>query len=201
MRIDAPKAAERKRRLRKNLAKEGRTPTRKQLLMCQWVVVFTNAGIDLIDAETVTQLYRARWMVETFFKGMKSGQNLENWSRHRTNENTIQCLSYAHMIVGILSLNLWRVMGCLVNADVAENRDAGNGESQSSSSLGASQTELKSIGPLKALEALVPLLRKVFDRTLRGGALMSELQRITRYAVQEKRKRPTLDALVLRLLT
>src|SRR5690606_25092900 len=115
MRIDPANAAERKRRLRGSCRKHGITPTRKQLAMCEWVVVFTNCGEKMMGAETIAQLYRLRWMVEIFFKGMKSGQNLEKWSRHRTNANTIQCLAYAQMIMGVLSLNLWRTMGRMLN--------------------------------------------------------------------------------------
>jgi hypothetical protein len=198
VKIDACKAAERKRRLRKDLRNQGKQPTRRQLLMCEWVVVFTNAPAELIDAEAVTQLYRARWMVEIFFKGMKSGQNLESWSRHRTNANTIQCLSYAHMIVGILSLNLWRLMGRMVNgaapsgnANDNDNHDAGT----------QPKFTWKTIGPLKALELLIPLLENLFARRLRGRALRDEFQRISHYAVQEKRKRLCLDARVIGLLT
>jgi IS4 transposase len=196
VRIDACTAAERKRRLRKSLLKQGKQPTRRQLLMCEWVVVFTNALAELIDAEAVAQLYRARWMVEIFFKGMKSGQNLESWSRHRTNANTIQCLSYAHMIVGILSLNLWRLMGRMVNGA------APSGNSNDNGGPGAQpQITWKTVGPLKALELLIPLLESLFARRLRGRALSVEFQRISHYAVQEKRKRLSLDALVIGLLT
>lgn len=110
-RIEPEKAAERRRQLRRKLREEGKTPRRDQIEMCDWVVVFTNAESDLIDGEPVAQLYRARWMLEIFFKGMKSGQDLEKWSRHRTNENTIQCLAYAQMMIGVMSINLWRMMG------------------------------------------------------------------------------------------
>ncbi len=194
-RIDGTKANERRRKLRKSGRENGKTPTRDQLAMCDWVVVFTNVGNDTMDAKSVAQLYRARWMVEIFFKGMKSGQYLEKWSRHDTNENTIQCLAYAQMIAGLLSLDLWRRMGRLL---------ADGGRNAAAAEVCGKQAERRpvprSVGPIKAFELLVPLLKKFFGGELKGRKLCDELARIARYAVQEKRSRPTLDALVFGLL-
>ena len=164
--------------------------------MCDWVVVFTNVEAATMDAESVAQLYRARWMVEIFFKGMKSGQQLEKWSRHRTNENTIQCLAYAQMIIGLLSLNLWRQMGRLLSGGGSET-SGGCAGGKAPGNTPAVQT----IGPLKAFELLVPLLAKFFAGDLRGRKLTEELARIGRYAAQEKRTRLSLDALVFGLLS
>lgn len=66
-RIDSGKAGERRRKLRKSCSEQGRTPSRDQLTMCEWVVVFTKVEADMMVAESVAQLYRARWMVEIFF--------------------------------------------------------------------------------------------------------------------------------------
>jgi hypothetical protein len=194
-RIDAGKANERRRKLRKSCQEQGRTPSRDQLAMCQWVVVFTNVDAEMMDAESVAQLYRARWMVEIFFKGMKSGQDLEKWSRLRTNENTIQCLAYAQMIIGLLSLNLWRLMGRMLAAD---GQDTSNGEPESNKP--GDSPAGRTVGPIKAFELLVPLLEKSFAGTLKGRAIDAELARLGRYAAQEKRTRPTLDALIFGLL-
>jgi hypothetical protein len=196
-RIEPEKAAQRRRALRKKLREEGKTPRRDQIEMCDWVVVFTNAGSDLIDGESVAQLYRARWMVEIFFKGMKSGQDLEKWSRHRTNENTIQCLAYAQMMIGVMSINLWRAMGRIVNLD-----EAGEAETSAPGAVQAEETkQLRMIGPIKAMESLIPMLRKVFGRELQGQSLGEELVSLARYATQEKRARVSLDFRILSLLT
>jgi len=127
---------------------------------------------------------------------MKSGQQLEKWSRHRTNENTIQCLAYAQMILGVLSMNLWRVMGRMLADREAETsggdphrHDRGEGSGP------------PTVGPIKAMESLVPLLVKVFAGEMAGGKLAAELARLARYAAQEKRARPSLDAFVISLLT
>ena len=176
MRIDPAKAAERKRGLRKSGRKEGKTPTTDQLTMCEWVVVFTNCGEDLLDAEVVAQLYRLRWMVEIFFKGMKSGQNLENWSRHRTNCNTIQCLAYAQMVIGILSLNLWRMMGRMLNYVIEKTGKTGNADEGS-----VEPVVIKTVGPLKAFEgASLDRVGSEFEIEITGdpvsdGAKVSEV--------------------------
>lgn len=194
-RIDSGKANERRRKLRETCREKGRMPTRDQLAMCDWVVVFTNVEAATMDAESVALLYRARWMVEIFFKGMKSGQHLEKWSRHRTNENTIQCLAYAQMIIGLLSLDLWRLMGRMLAEGGREvSDDAPFGKAAGGNSVP------RTIGPIKAFELLVPLLEKFLSRTLKGRSLTAELARVARYAVQEKRSRPTLDALIFGLL-
>lgn len=194
--LDPAKTTERKLRLRKSCREQGRKATRDELAMCGWVVVFTNVGADAMGGEAVAQLYRARWMVEIFFKGMKSGQQLEKWSRHDTNENTIQCLAYTQMIIGVLSLNLWRMMGRILCESEDQRTPAGTRES------GKPQfVEYRSVGPIKALESLVPLLAKTFVGELKGRALVDELVRLTRYAAQEKRTRMSLDALVISLLS
>ena len=195
-RIDSGKAGERKRKLRASAREKGRMPTRDQLEMCDWVVVFTNVEAATMDAGSVAQLYRARWMVEIFFKGMKSGQQLENWSRHNTNENTIQCLAYAQMIIGLLSLNLWRLMGRLLSGGGRDSTGEGTREQ-----VPGNSPAVPTIGPLKAFELLVPLLEKFFAGELRCRKLGAELARIARYAAQEKRARPSLDAVVFGLLS
>lgn len=195
-RIDRAKAAERKRRLRQSCKEAGKVATRDQLAMCEWVVVFTNVEASAMDAESVAQLYRARWMVEIFFKGMKSGQQLEKWSRHRTNENTIECLAYAQMIIAILSLNMWRVTGRMLAGRAQETPGA---EARADGSCGS--MAVRTVGPIKALESIIPLLVKVFAGELEGRALGEELSRLAHYAAQEKRTRPSLDGFVIGLLT
>ena len=196
VKIDPGKAAERKRRHRKSCKEAGKTATRDQLAMCEWVVVFANVGADMMDADSVAQLYRARWMVEIFFKGIKSGQQLGKWSRHLTNENTIQCLACAQMIIAVLSLNLWRVMGRIL-AD--RRRDTASGELHGSEQKESSG--LRTVGPLNAMQSLVGLLEKVFSGVLKGLPLGDEVARLARYAAHEKRTRPSLDAFIISLLT
>lgn len=196
-RIEPKRAAQRRRKLRKKWREKGGKVRRDLLEMCDWTVVFTNVSSERLDGESAAQLYRARWMVEIFFKGLKSGQDLEKWSRHRTNANTIQCLAYAHMMIGVMSINLWRVMGRIVTLGATGACDPAEfGRTKT-----AATESLKTVGPIKAFESLVPMLRKVFSGQLRRGSLAEELGRLARYAIQEKRSRPSLDGRILSLLT
>jgi len=199
-RIDPKKAQEKRRQLKAQCREKGRAARRAELTMCDWVVVLTNVDASQLDGRKVAQLYRARWMVEIFFKGMKSGQDLESWSAHRTNENTIQCLAYAQMIIGVLSLNLWRVLGRILLA----KRGQSGGDGKSKQKKERSQDEKRALptaGPITSFEMLMPLLAKVFEGTLRGAELRRQLCRIARYAAHEPRRRLSLDALVFDLLT
>lgn len=189
--IDAPKAAQRRRKLRRTLRGRGLLPRQRDLDLCDWVVVFTNVGADRLDAESLAQLYRARWMVEIFFKGLKSGQGLEATSARRTNENTVQCLVYARMILGVISLNLWRIMTALVNPESAR----GDGE------RGAGRPgEMRTVGPLKVFESLPAPLLAAFRGGPGGRRFAEEIARLAHHATAEKRNRPSLDQLVFALL-
>ncbi len=191
MQVDDVKSAERRRKLRAEYRDKGQAPTAGQLEKCDWVIVFTNVPTETLSSTQVADLYRARWMVEIFFKGLKSGQCLEKWSRHRTNENTILCLAYGHMILGVLSLNLWRKMG-----EILDRKVSGDIDSQRATPADVSTTQRRFIGPLKAMESIIPFLIDVFKNRLSGAEKMHELMRLTRYTAQEKRARQSLDAIL-----
>ena len=87
--------------------------------------------------------------------------------------------------MGVLSLNLWRTMGRILN-DAAENGADAKGN--------AGELVKKTVGPIKAFDSLVPLLVKVFSGELLGRKLREELERLAGYAKQEKRTRVSRDA-------
>jgi len=195
-RIDPAKAAERRRELRKSLRLKGRVPTADQLALCDWVVVCTNAPADVLPAAEAAQLYRGRWMVEIFFKGLKSGQGLEVWSRHRTNANAILCMAYSHLILAVLSLNLWRVLGRIASLDeVPERADEQPGQWRRPDT-----GELRTVGMLMALPLLMGTLLGLLSRKLKRREAAKKLCNDARYSTQEKRKRPSLDAMIFALL-
>lgn len=53
-------------------AKGGPAPGRERLAWCDWTVLVTDCGADLLTAAEVVVLYRARWQVELLFKRWKS---------------------------------------------------------------------------------------------------------------------------------
>jgi hypothetical protein len=52
--------------------KDGRVPSRERLSWCDWTILVTNAGEELLAPEEVAVLYRARWQIELLFKRWKS---------------------------------------------------------------------------------------------------------------------------------
>ena len=188
LRVDPVKAREKRRQLRARLRAEDRAPTRDQLTLCDWVVVATNVPPAKLGASEVAALYRARWMVEIFFKGLKSAQGMESWSRQRTNPNALQAWLHGHMILGVLSLNLWRAMGRLLAAEAAVT--------------GSPPAEPPPVaGPLKAMESIPGLLAKWLKKTVPKHKWLEELSRLAHYAKQEKRARLSLDQLVWDVLS
>jgi hypothetical protein len=72
-RVPPAVAAERRRRLRAAAKREGRTPTRARLAVCDWLVLVTNAPVELLSLAEAIVLARARWQIELLFK---------LWKRH-----------------------------------------------------------------------------------------------------------------------
>jgi hypothetical protein len=53
-------------------SKDGRVPSRERLAWCDWTILVTNVGDELLDPAEVAALYRARWQIELLFKRWKS---------------------------------------------------------------------------------------------------------------------------------
>lgn len=52
--------------------KEGRVPSRERLAWCDWTILVTNVTADVLTAQEIAVLYRARWQIELLFKRWKS---------------------------------------------------------------------------------------------------------------------------------
>jgi hypothetical protein len=52
--------------------KDGRVPSRERLAWCDWTILVTNVGGELLAPAEVAVLYRARWQIELLFKRWKS---------------------------------------------------------------------------------------------------------------------------------
>lgn len=73
----APEVAERrKRRLRQTSKRKGRTPSRQQLVLCEWFVLVTNIPPEQLSRDEALVLYRVRWQIELVFKCYKSEAGL-----------------------------------------------------------------------------------------------------------------------------
>ena len=87
-------------RLKKKLKKKGRTPSDRQRVLCQWLVLITNLAADQFSLEEIFILYRVRWQIELLFKRWKSLAGLGRSRGHRAYR--VLCETYA------------KLLGCLV---------------------------------------------------------------------------------------
>jgi hypothetical protein len=68
-----PQEAERRRRkLRERMRRKGKTAGERQLILCDWWVLATNAPTDKLRMSEASELYRCRWQIELVFKRWKS---------------------------------------------------------------------------------------------------------------------------------
>lgn len=94
-------ANERKRKLRQKAKKRGREPSKRQLRLCEWLVLVTSLPVEEFSIEELWTLYRVRWQIELVFKRWKSLMGLDK-SRAKTNGQRQLTELYA------------KLLGCLV---------------------------------------------------------------------------------------
>jgi len=123
LRVNEPIANARRRKLRKEAQKKGRTPSQAHLALCDWTLFVTNAAADILPVEWVLSLYRLRWQIELIFKQLKSVLRIH--SSNTSNEYRLKCELYGKLIMAVLthrihsSLNeqLWSTQGWEVSFD------------------------------------------------------------------------------------
>lgn len=72
VRVPPQVAEERRRKLRAEAKRDGRTPRARPLALCDWVVFLTNVPPERLSVAEVLVLARARWQIELLFKLWKS---------------------------------------------------------------------------------------------------------------------------------
>ena len=82
VRVPPAVAAQRRRHLRAQATKQGRTPSAESLALADWTLLVTNASSDLLTIQEALVLLRARWQVELLFKLWKQHGHLDE-SRSR----------------------------------------------------------------------------------------------------------------------
>jgi IS4 transposase len=100
LRLPRKVAQVRLRELKKKLKKKGRTPSDRQRVLCQWLVLITDLAADRFSLEEIFILYRVRWQIELLFKRWKSLAGLGRSRGHRAYR--VLCETYA------------KLLGCLV---------------------------------------------------------------------------------------
>jgi hypothetical protein len=82
VRVPQEVADQRRRRLRADARRRGRTPSAASLAWCEWSIFLTNVPPELLSLREALVLAKARWQVELLFKLWKShGQIDESRSR------------------------------------------------------------------------------------------------------------------------
>src|SRR3989304_6029468 len=71
LRVTKQVANARRRKLRKEAEKKGRTPSKNHLALCDWTLFVTNASSEILPVNIVLSLYRLRWQIELIFKQLK----------------------------------------------------------------------------------------------------------------------------------
>jgi len=100
LRVSPEIAEERRRKLRKNSQKKGRTPSQYHLSLADWTLMITNVPSKWVPAEMVRIFYTLRWQIELLFKQLKTVLCIHKSNTGR--ENRLRCEIYGKLIVAVL---------------------------------------------------------------------------------------------------
>jgi len=100
LRVSEQISNERRRRLRKEAKKKGRTVSKRHLRMCDWTLLITNVPQHCLALEMVRALYTVRWQIELLFKQLKSILRVHQSDTGK--ENRLRCELYGKLIGAVL---------------------------------------------------------------------------------------------------
>lgn len=107
----APEVAERRRRERRQKAKQnGKTVSAESLVRDGWHLMLSNLTKEEAGASQLAEVYRARWAVEIQFRAWKQSLNLTKALKRKSNEHHIQALVLAAMIAHQLGMQIATLM-------------------------------------------------------------------------------------------
>lgn len=113
-RVPPEVAAERRRKLKAAAKREGQTPSRERLALCDWTVLVTNAPPALLAVAEALVLARARWQVELLFKLWKQHGRLA--ASRSAKPWRVLCEVYAKLLA--LVVQHWLLLlGCWQHPD------------------------------------------------------------------------------------
>lgn len=112
VRLSEASAARQRAALKDKARKQGRTPTEKNLALCDWWMLITNVPTDMLSAQEAPNLYGARWQIELMFKLWKSQSRLA--ASRSENRWRILCEVYVKLLIvliehWILLTGLWEI--------------------------------------------------------------------------------------------
>ena len=100
LRVSEQVANERRRRLRKEAKKKGRTVSKHHLRMCDWTLLITNIPQRWLPMDMVRALYTVRWQIELLFKQLKSVLRIHQSDTGK--ENRLRCELYGKLIGAVI---------------------------------------------------------------------------------------------------
>jgi hypothetical protein len=100
VRVPQEVANQRRRKIRENARKKGRTPSKRQLALADWTIVATNVEEEKMSVKEAMVILGVRWQIELLFKLWKNEGHIDSWR----SENPWRILSefYAKLIVMVI---------------------------------------------------------------------------------------------------
>lgn len=99
-RVPQEVADQRRRRLRVEAKRRGRTPSALMLALAEWTLLVTNVPHELLTVREGLVLARARWQIECVWKLWKSQGHIDTWRSAKA--GAILCELYAKVIAMIV---------------------------------------------------------------------------------------------------
>lgn len=99
-RVPPEVADQRRRRIRQDARRKGRTPSAAALALAAWTILITNVPADQLSHDEALVLARVRWQIELLFKLWKSHGQIDQW--RSADPVRILCELYAKLLAMVL---------------------------------------------------------------------------------------------------
>jgi len=100
IRVPEAVANERRRKIRADATRRGKTPSRRQLKLANWTILVTSVPKELLTLDEAFVLMRIRWQIELLFKLWKSHGKIDDWRTEKPFR--ILCEFYARLLAMLL---------------------------------------------------------------------------------------------------
>jgi len=100
VRAPAEVSRERRRKIRAEYKREGKTPSKRHLALTNWTILVTNTPCEQLTLEEAFILKRIRWQIELLFRLWKSHGSIDEWRTE--NPLRILCEFYAKLVAMVI---------------------------------------------------------------------------------------------------
>jgi len=111
MRVPEEVAKERRRKIRANATRRGKTPSKSQFSLANWTVLITSVPKEILTLDEAFVLLRIRWQIELLFKLWKNNGKIDDWRSEKPYR--ILCEFYAKLLAMLIQhwilLTCWRL--------------------------------------------------------------------------------------------